>query len=291
MSAAAPAAAIDAIQLMREGGCGGMVPYTPPLNRSAQLDRAAAAWSRGTSFKAALFVSGYPVEASTGLHVYASEPNLVLVLRNSCKKIADPAIHDVGLYSKGRDNWIVLASANGTRHDSQAPLEAARPRAKAPVATLKTPSAPEQPRPPLKASLQAERMLSLINAARAHSTTCGNHTFGPAPPLSLSSTLDGVALGHALDMANHNYFEHQDLSGHSPADRVRAVGYKEKLVGENIAYGVENADEAVQGWLDSPGHCENIMDPRFAEMGIGFAQGRSSRHGLYWVQLFAQPKA
>jgi uncharacterized protein YkwD len=102
--------------------------------------------------------------------------------------------------------------------------------------------------------------------------------------------LGQVALGHATDMARHGYFEHQDLAGHSPADRVRAVGYREKLVGENIAYGPQSADEVVQGWLDSPGHCENIMDPRFAEMGIAYAPGQAHKHGLYWVQVLAAPK-
>jgi uncharacterized protein YkwD len=115
--------------------------------------------------------------------------------------------------------------------------------------------------------------------------------FGPAPPVTLSGTLAGVALGHAADMAQNNYFEHEDLAGKSPADRVRAVGYQEKLVGENIAYGPKTVEEVVQGWLDSPGHCENIMDPRFAEMGLGLAPGRSSRRGLYWVQVLAEPRA
>src|ERR1017187_3320510 len=73
------------------------------------------------------------------------------------------------------------------------------------------------------------------------------------------------------------------------AVRVRAVGYKEKLVGENIAYGPKSAEEVVQGWLSSPGHCENIMDPRFAEMGIAYAPGHASKRGLYWVQLLADP--
>jgi uncharacterized protein YkwD len=73
---------------------------------------------------------------------------------------------------------------------------------------------------------------------------------------------------------------------------VRAIGYKEKLVGENIAYGPESVEEVVRGWLDSPEHCENIMDPRFAEMGIASAAGRSGpRRGLYWVQLLAAPRA
>jgi uncharacterized protein YkwD len=91
-------------------------------------------------------------------------------------------------------------------------------------------------------------------------------------------------------MAVHNYFEHVDQAGRSPADRVRAVGYEEKLVGENIAYGPQSIEEVVRGWLDSPGHCENIMDPRFAEMGVAYAAGQASRRGLFWVQLLAAPR-
>jgi len=74
-------------------------------------------------------------------------------------------------------------------------------------------------------------------------------------------------------MAEHNYFEHEDLSGRSPADRVRAVGYREKLVGENIAYGPKSAEEVVQGWLDSAGHCENIMDQDSLRWALLLQQG------------------
>ena len=74
-------------------------------------------------------------------------------------------------------------------------------------------------------------------------------------------------------------------------DRVRATGYAETLVGENIAYGPKSVPEVVRGWLDSPDHCENIMDPRFREMGIALAQGSGRKHGLYWVQVLAAPKA
>jgi uncharacterized protein YkwD len=142
-----------------------------------------------------------------------------------------------------------------------------------------------------QAPMQASRALKLVNEVRARGARCGDRSFGPAPPVKLSPTLGGVAFGHADDMAKHNYFEHKDLMGRSPADRVRAVGYHEKLVGENIAYGPKSAEEVVQGWLDSPGHCDNIMDPRFAEMGIAYAAGQASRRGLFWVQLLVAPKA
>jgi uncharacterized protein YkwD len=90
-------------------------------------------------------------------------------------------------------------------------------------------------------------------------------------------------------MARHDYFEHVDLGGHTPADRVRASGYREKLVGENIAYGPTSAEEVVAGWLHSTGHCENLMDARFAEMGLAQASGQGSRRGLYWDQVLTQP--
>jgi len=70
----------------------------------------------------------------------------------------------------------------------------------------------------------------------------------------------------------------------------RGDGQGEKLVAENIVYAPVTV-EAVQGWLHSPDHCENIMDPRFAEMGMRFATGQVSRRGLFWVQLFAEPRA
>jgi uncharacterized protein YkwD len=174
--------------------------------------------------------------------------------------VTDRNLRDVGIYQRGLDTWLVLAVPYVAPSYAQT-------------------------------SLLSTRALQLINDVRARGTRCGERTFGPVAPVRLSDTLATVAYGHAIDMAEHNYFEHQDLSGRSPADRVRAVGYREKLVGENIAYGPKSADEVVQGWIDSPDHCENIMDPRFAEMGIAFASGQSAKHGLYWVQLLAAPRA
>ena len=166
----------------------------------------------------------------------------------------------MGVYQRRLDTWIVLASPYVAPTVQQTPM-------------------------------LASRTLELVNQVRARGTRCGERSFGPVPPVRLSRPLADVAFGHASDMATHDYFEHEDLAGHSPADRVRAVGYREKLVGENIAYGPKSADEVVQGWLDSPGHCENIMDPRFAEMGIAYAPGHASKRGLYWVQLLASPRA
>jgi len=178
--------------------------------------------------------------------------------QSSCHTLINPDLRDLGFFQRGADSWFVLA---------------------APYLTLA----------PAQASQVAARTLRLVNALRARPQRCGTHAFAPAPALRAASVLNQVALLHAEDMAQHNYFDHRDRAGGSPADRVRAAGYHESLVGENIAYGPNTPDEVVQGWLQSPGHCENLMTAQFAEMGIAFAAGHDREHfGLYWVQVLAK---
>jgi uncharacterized protein YkwD len=255
--------AIAAVQVLREGGCGGLVSAARPLHRDAALDRAAALWANGVAPAVAARNNGYAANTLAELHVTGADASLVALLRrNSCQMLTERGLQDLGVYHRGVQTWLILGSRS----------------AQPPAA------------PAARASLAA-RTIELVNDIRARGTRCGNRSFAPAPPVKLSDTLNEVALGHAADMAEHDYFEHEDRSGHTPAERVRAAGYREQVVGENIAYGPESADEVVKGWLDSPGHCENIMDPRFAEMGIAYSPGKASRRGLYWVQLLAAPKA
>jgi uncharacterized protein YkwD len=88
-------------------------------------------------------------------------------------------------------------------------------------------------------------------------------------------------------MLRYHYFEHTGHDGSSPAQRIAATGYSYRIVGENIASGPETPQEAVQGWLASPGHCQNIMDARFEETGIAYDASRSGEPSIYWVQEFA----
>jgi uncharacterized protein YkwD len=294
-AAAADTDALTAVQVLRMGGCGGRVPATPPLRVDPALDRAAAQWAAGATPAAAAHSNGYAAQTLSAVRVSGADAALLQELRrSSCNTITDRGVHDVGVFHRGLETWLLLGSRQVSR-----PVSAAV-TAKSPLPLQPSPptqpTAPTQPTPVMQPAsarppMSAARALELVNDIRAKGARCGNRAFAPVAPVKLSSTLSSVALGHAADMAQHNYFEHEDLSGHTPADRVRAVGYAEKLVGENIAYGPESADEVVQGWLDSPGHCENIMDPRFAEMGIAFSAGRASRRGLYWVQLLVAPKA
>jgi uncharacterized protein YkwD len=90
-------------------------------------------------------------------------------------------------------------------------------------------------------------------------------------------------------MAETNYFAHQDRSGGSPYDRARASGYRGRQVGENIAAGQGSPEAAMAGWLASPGHCANLMNPLFTQVGAGFDADPRSEAGIYWTMLFGAP--
>jgi uncharacterized protein YkwD len=62
------------------------------------------------------------------------------------------------------------------------------------------------------------------------------------------------------------------------------------VVGENIAAGQPTAEQVVAGWLKSAGHCANLMDPDFSEMGVAFAVAPQRGKAIYWAQLFATPR-
>lgn len=133
------------------------------------------------------------------------------------------------------------------------------------------------------------QLFELVNQARGSSRTCGAKTMPATDPVAWDSDLADAARLHAQDMADKNYFEHDSLDGRSFVDRVEATGYVGYPGGENIAMGFQSAQAVMQGWLNSPGHCQNLMDPDFVDMGLGFASRTDAGYTLpttYWVQDF-----
>lgn len=88
---------------------------------------------------------------------------------------------------------------------------------------------------------------------------------------------------HAKDMAEKNYFDHDSLDGRDPFDRMEDEGYEYSTAAENIAKGNKNAQSAINSWLDSPGHCANMMNPDLKELGM-------AQYKNYWVQVFGTRK-
>jgi len=136
-----------------------------------------------------------------------------------------------------------------------------------------------------------EEVFTLTNQRRAQGATCGGRAFGPAGPVTFDPVLRAAARLHSQDMGARDYFEHVTPDGRSPTDRMRAAGWTGQLGGENIFGGHKDgapmsAAEVVQGWMESPGHCSNIMNPRYRTLGVGFAGGSRSKLVNYWTQDF-----
>ena len=133
-------------------------------------------------------------------------------------------------------------------------------------------------------------MLTLVNNTRDRGRTCGSDTIAAQPPLAWNCRLDQAALDHSTSMADNDFHAHvSPIDGSDPGDRIRATGYMPQAWGENIAAGYADEESVMQGWLDSPGHCANIMSSSFTEMGAGSAANSASTFGIYWTQKFGRP--
>lgn len=136
---------------------------------------------------------------------------------------------------------------------------------------------------------EGQKLLELINSARAHPRQCGTQAFSATTPLAWNATLASAALDHTRSMANNNFFDHKDRDGRTPGDRAELAGYSGQLVGENIAAGQDTPRKVLDGWLTSPGHCANLMNPQFSELGAAYAVDPKSDAGIYWTSLFGAP--
>lgn len=131
-------------------------------------------------------------------------------------------------------------------------------------------------------TLNEATMLQLVNAARTKGCNCGSTYMQPVSPVTWNDKLEQAALNHSIDMTTNNFFSHTGSNGSTPATRITAAGYQWSAIGENIAMGYPDEKAVVDGWLSSEGHCKNIMNGGFTEMGV-------ARDGKYWTQEFGKP--
>jgi len=212
----------------------------------------------GGGLRDRLKASGYQAVAVRSIRVVGAqdaEEAFELLQDDHCAALLDSQYADIGV-SRSRGEWQVVLARPVL--DSQM----ADPRA------------------------VSKALLAQVNAARAKPRLCGRQRFAAARPLSWDASLGAAAQGHSKAMAYGNYFAHRDPDGDTPADRARAAGYRGRQIGENIAAGQGSANKAMAGWLASPGHCANLMNPMFTQVGAGFATDARSDEGVYWTMLF-----
>jgi uncharacterized protein YkwD len=130
-----------------------------------------------------------------------------------------------------------------------------------------------------------ETVLQQVNAARAAARSCGAKSMKAAHALGWNRSLAEAAEEHSVDMAVRRYFDHVSPDGKHVSHRVSAQGYKWKSVGENLAGGDTTVSGVLAGWLKSPQHCQNIMSPAFAEVGVSCVRQPGSQWGNYWTMV------
>ncbi|MFO2464409.1 CAP domain-containing protein [Pseudomonas sp. 15FMM2] len=205
----------------------------------------------------ALAQSAYPmvnVQAISLTGPRDAQSAMKAVRESFCRVVLDPQFVDIGVSNNGQDWRIVLARPLLTRGlaDSQA---------------------------------AGQQVLEMINAARQQPRQCGTQAFAATTPLTWNAQLTSAAEGHSRNMANKNYFDHLDRDGRTPGDRAELAGYIARNSGENIAAGLDTPRKVVDGWLASPGHCANLMNPQFQELGAAYATDPKSDAGIYWTAL------
>jgi len=135
-----------------------------------------------------------------------------------------------------------------------------------------------------------KEMLTQVNNARSQARNCGTVNYKATAALSWNCTLETVADEHSRDMGDVNFFSHTGSDGLSVGDRVTNAGYVWSAVGENIAAGQPTIDTVMTAWLDSPGHCENIMSASYTEIGVASYAVSGSDYSIYWTQVFSRPR-
>lgn len=209
----------------------------------------------------ALAEKGYPLTNAQAINLsgpYEAQAAFKVLEQSYCQILLDVQFVDIGVSQWGRDWRIVLA------------------------------------RPLLKTGLgdgpqAGNQLLEAINQARSEPRSCGSESFTAAAPLRWSPLLAQAAEQHSRDMANNNYFSHKDKQGYTPGDRAELAGYLAGSLAENIAAAQDDVHKVLASWLASPGHCANVMSPRYSELGASYAVDPKSDAGIYWTALFGSP--
>jgi uncharacterized protein YkwD len=128
-------------------------------------------------------------------------------------------------------------------------------------------------------------ILKLVNEVRDEGADCGGESFARTHPLVMDPALRCAARLHSKDMAENDFFAHENLEGEAPWPRIEDAGFTGNGSGENIAAGSNTAQGTMDQWMNSEGHCANIMsDANF--IGVGYYPGGDFGH--MWTQTFGR---
>ncbi|MEM9746519.1 MAG: CAP domain-containing protein [Actinomycetota bacterium] len=148
-----------------------------------------------------------------------------------------------------------------------------------PPETTTTTTAPPTPSVPAGFATELAEVVAIANQERAAAGV---------GPLTVDPLLNAAAQLHSEDQARMNDLTHIGSDGSNPGQRIARQGYVFRTWGENAAVGYRTAAGVMDGWMGSPGHRGNLLNPSFTEIGMGVAY--SSGGTPYWTQVLASPR-
>ncbi|THB69581.1 MAG: CAP domain-containing protein [Gammaproteobacteria bacterium] len=135
-----------------------------------------------------------------------------------------------------------------------------------------------------------QEILEQVNQARSEARYCGEDYYPAVSAVTWNCKLEDAAQLHTDDMIENNFFSHTGSDGLSVANRVINQGYYYYYVGENIAAGQMTVESVMEAWLNSPGHCANIMRSNYTEVAVVYETSSQTDYYIYWTQVFASPQ-
>ena len=130
-------------------------------------------------------------------------------------------------------------------------------------------------------NITPEKIIELTNLERAKKGL---------PALKENSLLSEAARRKAADMFAFNYWAHVSPTGRSPWSFFVDVGYRYQYAGENLARDFQDPDAVVAAWMNSPTHRDNIINPKYQEIGVAVVEGTlQGTQTTLVVQLFGTP--
>ncbi len=119
-----------------------------------------------------------------------------------------------------------------------------------------------------------EEVLALVNERRSEDQTCGSTPYPAVGPVEMNELLQCASRIHTWDMIGRGYTGHDTPEGITFDQRIGLVGAGGWVaMGENINYGSNTASGIVSSWMNSPGHCANMMRGDYQTVGVGVYSG------------------
>lgn len=114
------------------------------------------------------------------------------------------------------------------------------------------------------ANISVDEVVRLTNLKRAEAGL---------PTLKVNPNLSKGAYAKGQYMLEKDFWAHVAPDGTQPWKFFGDVGYKYRYAGENLARDFSNPSSAIDAWMASPTHKENMLSPKYQEIGIGIVEG------------------